>query len=147
MERTFWKSLTIQPPIYGADTPCSLFDEKISNGWSLRNLDDLLSTRNMPEIPGVTSPMTYFGMWKVCPPLLLLLLDLLYTVQAIQSGGPIQGPIATLRKTGMPTQCCHELIALNSLESGMGGILGATAHHLRPLTRALLRSVQQRHEH
>jgi jumonji domain-containing protein 2 len=65
MERTFWKSLTINPPIYGADTPCSLFDEKISNGWSLRNLDDLLSAKNMPEIQGVTSPMTYFGMWKV----------------------------------------------------------------------------------
>lgn len=64
MERAFWKSVTINAPLYGADTPMSLFDDKISNGWSLKNLEDLLKEKDVPEIPGVTSPMTYFGMWK-----------------------------------------------------------------------------------
>ena len=31
---------------------------------------DLLKEHDVPAIPGVTSPMTYIGMWKVrCPPL------------------------------------------------------------------------------
>jgi len=65
MERTFWKSVTVNAPLYGADTPLSLFDDKLSSGWSLRNLDCYLKQKGCPEIPGVTSPMTYFGMWKV----------------------------------------------------------------------------------
>ena len=34
-------------------------------GWNLRDLQDLLHLCKVPEIPGVTTPMTYFGMWKV----------------------------------------------------------------------------------
>ena len=29
MERAFWSSVTINPPLYGADTPTSLWDEKV----------------------------------------------------------------------------------------------------------------------
>lgn len=65
MERSFWSSVTISPPLYGADTPQSFFDEKLSYGWNLRDLDGCLLKKNgVPDIPGVTSPMTYFGMWK-----------------------------------------------------------------------------------
>ena len=64
MERSFWSSITMNPPIYGADTPLSLFDEKIPWGWNLRKLDCLFKEYNVPEIAGVTTPMTYFGMWK-----------------------------------------------------------------------------------
>ncbi|KDD71959.1 JmjC domain-containing hydroxylase, partial [Helicosporidium sp. ATCC 50920] len=64
MERPFWSSVTINPPLYGADTPLSLFDRKLAYGWNLRQLDCLLSEYDVPDIPGVTSPMTYFGSWK-----------------------------------------------------------------------------------
>ena len=53
------------PPYYGADTPHSFFDKDLPFGWNLRNLNCLLSQHNVPKIPGVTTPMTYFGMWKV----------------------------------------------------------------------------------
>lgn len=66
LERPFWSSLTVKPPLYGADTPHSLFDDKLDFGWNLRNLKCLLSKYKVPAIPGVTTPMTYFGMWKVC---------------------------------------------------------------------------------
>uniref|UniRef100_A0A7S3R422 JmjC domain-containing protein n=2 Tax=Dunaliella tertiolecta TaxID=3047 RepID=A0A7S3R422_DUNTE len=64
MERSFWSSVTLNPPLYGADTPYSFFDLHIPYGWNLRNLGDLLKTKGVPEIPGVTTPMTYFGMWR-----------------------------------------------------------------------------------
>jgi hypothetical protein len=57
-------SLTINPPLYGADTPMSLFDEKLPYGWNLRDLGCLLKQPHIPQVPGVTTPMTYFGMWK-----------------------------------------------------------------------------------
>lgn len=65
LERAFWSSLTVKPPLYGADTPYSLFDEDVASGWNLRKLRCLLDKYNVPDIPGVTTPMTYFGMWKV----------------------------------------------------------------------------------
>lgn len=65
LERAFWSSITLSPPYYGADTPCSFFDEHLRFGWNLRSLKCLLSHHDMPQIPGVTTPMTYFGMWKV----------------------------------------------------------------------------------
>lgn len=64
LERHFWKSVTINPPTYGADTPLSLFRPDC-NGWGLTDIGDLLKEKDLPEIPGVTTPMTYFGMWKV----------------------------------------------------------------------------------
>lgn len=44
MERAFWSSMTINPPLYGADTPQSFFDEELEWGWNLHNLGCLLST-------------------------------------------------------------------------------------------------------
>jgi [histone H3]-trimethyl-L-lysine9/36 demethylase len=65
MERAFWSSVTITPPFYGADTPQSFFDDKVPYGWNLRRLDGCLLKRpGVPHVPGVTTPMTYFGMWK-----------------------------------------------------------------------------------
>lgn len=63
-ERAFWSSVMIRAPLYGADTPQSFFDEDLPFGWNLRNLGDLLKKHVVPKIPGVTHPMTYFGMWK-----------------------------------------------------------------------------------
>ena len=65
LERAFWSSVTINAPLYGADTPSSLFDNCLDFGWNLHDLQDLLKEYDVPSIPGVTTPMTYFGMWKV----------------------------------------------------------------------------------
>lgn len=65
LERAFWSAVTLSPPLYGADTPQSFFDAKLEWGWNLRKLECLLSNRAVPKIPGVNTPMTYFGMWKV----------------------------------------------------------------------------------
>eukprot|EP00798_Chlamydomonas_sp_ICE-L_P015718 gene15717-21831_t len=64
MEREFWNSVTVNPPLYGADTPLSFFDPKLGYGWNVRNLGDLLKQEGVPAIQGVTTPMTYFGMWR-----------------------------------------------------------------------------------
>ena len=65
LERAFWSSITLSPPYYGADTPFSFFDAHLRFGWNLRSLKCLLSQHEIAAIPGVTTPMTYFGMWKV----------------------------------------------------------------------------------
>ncbi|KAG2450697.1 hypothetical protein HYH02_004535 [Chlamydomonas schloesseri] len=65
VERSFWANLTLNPPLYGADTPVSFFDEKLPYGWNLNHLGDLLQTHpKVDAVPGVTTPMTYFGMWR-----------------------------------------------------------------------------------
>jgi jumonji domain-containing protein 2 len=65
LERPFWSSVTINPPLYGADTPQSFFAENLPYGWNLRHLGGcLLHKHDVPDIAGVTTPMTYFGMWK-----------------------------------------------------------------------------------
>lgn len=58
-------------PLYGADTPVTLFGQHCK-GWSLCDLADLLKQKGVEAIPGVTTPMSYFGMWKVRTALLLL---------------------------------------------------------------------------
>lgn len=52
VERAFWSGVTISPPLYGADLPASFFDAKLSYGWNLRDLGDLLRTKQVPKIMG-----------------------------------------------------------------------------------------------
>jgi hypothetical protein len=65
LERAFWSRVSFNPPLYGADTEVSFFDDVLDFGWNLHDLGDLLQQDKVPKIPGVTTPMTYFGMWKV----------------------------------------------------------------------------------
>lgn len=65
MQKRFWSGLQFCPAIYGADNPTSLFEDKLEYGWNLRHLNCMFAECNVPSICGVTSPMTYFGMWKV----------------------------------------------------------------------------------
>ncbi len=51
-ERSFWGSLTLNPPLYGADTPMSFFDPALDYGWNMRELGDLLKTKKIPGISG-----------------------------------------------------------------------------------------------
>ncbi len=57
-ERAFWSGLTNSPPLYGADTPVSLFDEKLPFGWNLRRLGCMLQDPrfDVPTIPGEDCP-------------------------------------------------------------------------------------------
>ena len=63
LERQFWKRLspTMPPPVYGADEPGTLFEDDNASGWSLAKLDSCLHV--LSDIPGVTSPYLYAGMW------------------------------------------------------------------------------------
>jgi jumonji domain-containing protein 2 len=83
----------LNPPLYGADLPMSLFDDALATGcalpvclcvltmlrryaadwapppcsprsWNLRRLGCLLHTAGLPAIPGVTTPMVYVGCWR-----------------------------------------------------------------------------------
>jgi hypothetical protein len=53
LERAYWKTLTYAPPLYGADMPGSLFDEKTTS-WNLGNLENLLDVLGT-KIPGVNT--------------------------------------------------------------------------------------------
>jgi [histone H3]-trimethyl-L-lysine9/36 demethylase len=65
----FWRRLgpTTPPSMYGADMEGSLFDGDQASGWSLESLDNCLqllsAEKASAEMPGVTTPYLYFGMW------------------------------------------------------------------------------------
>ena len=66
LERKFWKNIPMNPPLYGADVPGSLFDERV-RGWNLKRLTSILSKTledNDAVIPGVTQPYLYAGSWR-----------------------------------------------------------------------------------
>jgi jumonji domain-containing protein 2 len=66
LERKFWKNIPMNPPLYGADVPGSLFDERV-RGWNLKRLKSILSQTledNDAVIPGVTQPYLYAGSWR-----------------------------------------------------------------------------------
>jgi len=69
LARRFWKRLgpTTPPSMYGADMEGSLFDGDTASGWSLEVLDNCLKLLSADhaagEVPGVTTPYLYVGMW------------------------------------------------------------------------------------
>jgi hypothetical protein len=62
LERIYWKTVTFNSPMYGADMPGSLFDDSTET-WNVAKLDNLLC-RIGKTIPGVNSAYLYLGMWK-----------------------------------------------------------------------------------
>ena len=62
IERTFWKNLKFQPPLYGADLKGSL-SENIKSSWNMNNLASILNCLQK-TMPGINQPYLYFGMWK-----------------------------------------------------------------------------------
>lgn len=62
LERTYWKTLTYAPPLYGADMPGTLFDDR-TKAWNLGKLENLLDVLGT-KIPGVNTAYLYLGMWK-----------------------------------------------------------------------------------
>lgn len=69
LARRFWRRLgpTTPPSMYGADMEGSLFGGDPATGWSLEGLDNCLhllsADQDSKEMPGVTTPYLYFGMW------------------------------------------------------------------------------------
>ncbi|MGH0152278.1 UNVERIFIED_CONTAM: hypothetical protein FKN15_054515 [Acipenser sinensis] len=66
LERKYWKNLTFNPPIYGADVNGTLYDPDITE-WNIGHLNTILDTVELESgitIEGVNTPYLYFGMWK-----------------------------------------------------------------------------------
>lgn len=85
LERIYWKTLTYNSPLYGADMPGSLFD-KSTQSWNVAKLDDMLNTLSV-KIPGVNSAYLYCGMWKSTFAWHLEDMDL-YSINYIHFGAP-----------------------------------------------------------
>ncbi|XP_035526705.1 lysine-specific demethylase 4A isoform X4 [Morone saxatilis] len=66
LERKYWKNVTYNPPIYGADVNGTLYDPEVKE-WNICHLDTILDTVERESgitIEGVNTPYLYFGMWK-----------------------------------------------------------------------------------
>lgn len=66
LERTYWKNITFNPAIYGADISGSLYDKDV-DVWNIARLDtilDLIENDTGVKIEGVNTAYLYFGMWK-----------------------------------------------------------------------------------
>lgn len=87
LETAYWKSLTFAPPMYAADMPGSLFEDKTTswNVASLPNLLDVIGTK----VPGVNTAYLYMGMWKATFAWHLEDVDL-YSINYIHFGAPKQ---------------------------------------------------------
>ncbi|XP_042319208.1 lysine-specific demethylase 4A isoform X2 [Sceloporus undulatus] len=66
LERKYWKNLTFNAPIYGADVNGTLYDKHIDE-WNIGHLNtilDVVENESGITIEGVNTPYLYFGMWK-----------------------------------------------------------------------------------
>ncbi|XP_072219132.1 lysine-specific demethylase 4A isoform X2 [Leuresthes tenuis] len=66
LERKYWKNVTFNPPIYGADVNGTLYDTDVKE-WNICHLGTILDTVERDSgitIEGVNTPYLYFGMWK-----------------------------------------------------------------------------------
>lgn len=61
-DRSYWRNVSMNPPIYGADMQGSLFSSEVDI-WNLNKLDTILNSLNV-AMPGINSPYLYWGMWK-----------------------------------------------------------------------------------
>ncbi|CAG8982063.1 hypothetical protein HYALB_00008790 [Hymenoscyphus albidus] len=87
LERAYWKTLTYAPPLYGADMPGTLFDDKTTS-WNLGKLDNILDVMGS-KIPGVNTAYLYLGMWKATFAWHLEDVDL-YSINYVHFGAPKQ---------------------------------------------------------
>ncbi|KAM5148147.1 LOW QUALITY PROTEIN: lysine-specific demethylase 4A [Mantella aurantiaca] len=66
LERKYWKNLTFNAPIYGADVNGTLYDKHVEE-WNIGRLNtilDVVERESGITIEGVNTPYLYFGMWK-----------------------------------------------------------------------------------
>jgi hypothetical protein len=87
LETNYWKSLTFNNPMYGADMPGSLFDDSTTS-WNVAKLPNLLDVLGQ-KVPGVNTAYLYLGMWKATFAWHLEDVDL-YSINYIHFGAPKQ---------------------------------------------------------
>ncbi|ERS96567.1 hypothetical protein HMPREF1624_06773 [Sporothrix schenckii ATCC 58251] len=87
LERSYWKTLTYAPPLYGADLPGTLFSEN-TELWNLNKLPNLLDVLGT-KVPGVNTAYLYLGMWKATFAWHLEDVDL-YSINYLHFGAPKQ---------------------------------------------------------
>ena len=87
LETSYWKSLTFNNPMYGADMPGSLFEDKTTS-WNVAHLENLLDVLGQ-KVPGVNTTYLYLGMWKATFAWHLEDVDL-YSINYIHFGAPKQ---------------------------------------------------------
>lgn len=63
LESKYWKNITFNAPIYGADISGSLYDED-QDVWNIGRLGTILDDISDVKIEGVNTAYLYFGMWK-----------------------------------------------------------------------------------
>ncbi|XP_023809821.1 lysine-specific demethylase 4A isoform X3 [Oryzias latipes] len=66
LEKKFWKNLTFNPPLYGADISGTLFDPDVPD-WNISHLDSILNAlegKCDDKIKAAQGPLIDFGMWK-----------------------------------------------------------------------------------
>lgn len=66
IERKYWKNITFNSPIYGADVSGSLYDDDVDefNIQRLNTILDMVKDDYEIKIEGVNTAYLYFGMWK-----------------------------------------------------------------------------------
>ena len=118
LESYYWKTLNFIMPIYGADTPGSLFPDDFSI-WNLNKLPNLLNFMDK-DIPGVNHSYLYAGAWKSTFSWHLEDQDL-YSINYIHFGSPKQwysipqedlNKFESFIKDQFPTEfkTCHEYL-------------------------------------
>ncbi|RKP09180.1 JmjC domain, hydroxylase-domain-containing protein, partial [Thamnocephalis sphaerospora] len=120
LERVYWRNLTYNPPLYGADIPGSLFSDSVKS-WNVAHLENLLD-RLPVTMPGVNTPYLYFGMWKATFAWHVEDMDL-FSINYIHFGAPKQWysiPDAHRERFERVAQASTVLATLNgSLSTGI----------------------------
>lgn len=87
LEDNYWKTINFGQPMYGADMPGSLFDDRTTS-WNVAKLPNLLDVLGT-KVPGVNTAYLYLGMWKATFAWHLEDVDL-YSINYIHFGAPKQ---------------------------------------------------------
>ncbi|KAF2791386.1 JmjC domain-containing histone demethylation protein 3D [Melanomma pulvis-pyrius CBS 109.77] len=87
LEENYWRTINYGQPMYGADMPGSLFDDRTTS-WNVAKLENLLDVLGT-KVPGVNTAYLYLGMWKATFAWHLEDVDL-YSINYIHFGAPKQ---------------------------------------------------------